>query len=47
MAASKGQLQRYIYFRNCNCDAMLKRNEVLWIFLSKGLGKGCKHTELA
>ena len=28
-------------------DVMLKRNKFLGFFLSKGLGKKCKHTELA
>ena len=28
-------------------DVMLKRNEFLWFFFSKGFGAKCKHTELA
>ena len=40
MAASQGQLQRYVSLRNSKlqifyisyCDVMLKRNEFLWIF---------------
>ena len=55
MAASQRQLQRYIYLRNSTlqifyisyCDVMLKRNELLWIFLGKDFCEKCKHTEIA
>ena len=46
---------KYIYFKNSRLhifyisyfDVMLKRNELLCIFLSKGLDGKCKQTELA
>ena len=46
---------KYIYFKNSRLhifyisffDVMLKRNEFLWIFLSKGFDERCKQTELA
>ena len=57
MAAFQRQLQRanYIYFKNSRShisyisyfDVMLKRNELLWIFLGKGFDEKCKQTELA
>ena len=47
--------KKYIYFKNSRLhivyisffDVMLKRNEFLWIFLSKGFDERCKQTELA
>ena len=43
---------KYIYFKNSRLhisysDVMLKRNEFLWIFLSKRFDEKCKQTELA
>ena len=46
---------KYIHFKNSRLhvfyisyfDVMLKRNEVLWIFISKGFDEKCKQTELA
>ena len=46
---------KYIYFKNSRLhifyisyfDVMLKMDEFLWIFLSKGFDKKCKQTELA
>ena len=46
---------KYIYFKNSRLhifyisyfDVMLKRNEFLWLFLTKGFVEKCKKTELA
>ena len=46
---------KYIYFKNSRfhifCisyfDVMLKRDEFLWIFLTKGFNEKCKQTKLA
>ena len=53
MAASQGQLQRYIYLRNSKlhifyisyCDVMLKR-DFYGFLLGKGFREKCKHTEV-
>ena len=55
MAASQRQQQRYTYLTNSKlhifyisyCDAMLKRNKFLWIFLGKGFHEKCKHAKIA
>ena len=53
MAASEGEfiletfLHGIIYFYISYFDVMLKRNEFLWLFLSKGFAEKWKHTELA
>ena len=53
MAASQKQLQTYIRFRNSYhilhflLWRHVKEDRIFMIFLSKGFGEECKHTELA